>query len=111
MKSQMVVFGCDGTSVMMGVNNEVAAKLKQLCPTPVPIWCVAHRLELSGLDGIKSVLLLAELMETLNGVYKHNSSSAELHAVGKALSIVGKTRLVTSQPPDTVMSGSPKGFS
>lgn len=64
-------------SQMMGVNNEVAAKLKQLCPTPVTIWHVAHRLEVSVLDGIKSLPLPAELMETLNGVYKSNS--AKLH--------------------------------
>lgn len=30
----------------------VAAKLKQLCPSLVPIWCVAHRLELSAFDSI-----------------------------------------------------------
>ncbi|XP_071752885.2 zinc finger protein 862-like [Centroberyx gerrardi] len=91
LKSRMVGFGCDGASVMMGVHNGVAAKLKQLCPSLVPIWCVAHRLELSALDSIKSVPLLAELKETLNGVYKHYSHSAkasrELHALGKAMGI------------------------
>ncbi|KAF3842486.1 hypothetical protein F7725_024437 [Dissostichus mawsoni] len=51
----------------MGVHNGVAAKLKQMCPSIVPIWCVAHRLELSADDSIKSVPLLAELKETLNG--------------------------------------------
>lgn len=76
---------------MMGVNDGVEAKLKQLCPSLVPIWCVAHRLELSALDSIKSVPLLDELKETLNGVYKHYSHSAkvshELHALGKAMGI------------------------
>ncbi|KAK1890856.1 Zinc finger protein 862 [Dissostichus eleginoides] len=78
LKSRMVGFGCDGASLMMGVHNGVAAKLKQMCPSIVPIWCVAHRLELSALDSIKSVPLLAELKETLNGVYKHYSHSAKL---------------------------------
>jgi len=91
LKSRMVGFGCDGASVMMGVHNGVAAKLKQMCPSIVPIWCVAHRLELSALDSIKSVPLLAELKETLNGVYKHYSHSAkasrELHALGKVMGI------------------------
>ncbi|KAJ4947671.1 hypothetical protein JOQ06_009704, partial [Pogonophryne albipinna] len=53
--------------------------------------CVAHRLELSALDRIKSVPLLAELKETLNGVYKHYSHSAkasrELHALEKVMGI------------------------
>ncbi|KAI4801100.1 hypothetical protein KUCAC02_000026, partial [Chaenocephalus aceratus] len=75
----------------MGIHNGVAAKLKQMCPSIVPIWCVAHRLELSALDSITSVPLLAELKETLNGVYKHYSHSAkasrELHALGKVVGI------------------------
>ncbi|KAK5881940.1 hypothetical protein CesoFtcFv8_020577 [Champsocephalus esox] len=91
LKSRMVGFGCDGASVMMGIHNGVAAKLKQMCPSIVPIWCVAHRLELSALDSITSVPLLAELQETLNGVYKHYSHSAkasrELHALGKVMGI------------------------
>ncbi|KAK5881723.1 hypothetical protein CesoFtcFv8_022488 [Champsocephalus esox] len=91
LKSRMVGFGCDGASVMMGVHNGVAAKLNQMCPLIVPIWCVAHRLELSALDSITSVPLLAELKETLTGVYKHYSHSAkasrELHALGKVMGI------------------------
>ncbi|KAI4813074.1 hypothetical protein KUCAC02_024426 [Chaenocephalus aceratus] len=91
LKSRMVGFGCDGASVMMGIHNGVAAKLKQMCPSIVPIWCVAHRLELSALGSITSVPLLAELKETLNGVSKHYSHSAkasrELHALGKVMGI------------------------
>lgn len=78
MKSLMVGFSYDGASVMMGVNNEAAAKLKQLCSSLVPIWCVAHKLKLSEFDSIKSVPLLAELKETLNGVYKHYFHSQRL---------------------------------
>lgn len=42
LKSRMVGFSCDGTSVMLGVNNGVAAKVKQLRPSFVLIWCVAQ---------------------------------------------------------------------
>ena len=53
LKLCLVGFGCDGASVMLGVNDRVAARLKHLCPSLVAIWCVAHRLELTALDCLK----------------------------------------------------------
>ncbi|KAJ8387984.1 hypothetical protein AAFF_G00147750 [Aldrovandia affinis] len=38
LKKRLVGFGCDGASVMLGVNNGVTARLQHLCPSLVPIW-------------------------------------------------------------------------
>ncbi|KAJ8404082.1 hypothetical protein AAFF_G00344320 [Aldrovandia affinis] len=37
LKKQLVGFGCDGASVMLGMNNGVTARLQRLCPSLVPI--------------------------------------------------------------------------
>lgn len=63
---------------MMGVNNGAAAELKQLCISLLSQSGVQLTdLELSALGSIESVPLLAELKETLNGVYKQHSHSAQ----------------------------------
>ncbi|KAJ8367171.1 hypothetical protein AAFF_G00324500 [Aldrovandia affinis] len=37
LKKRLVGLGCDGASVMLGVNNGVTARLQRLCPSLVPI--------------------------------------------------------------------------
>ncbi|KAJ4946760.1 hypothetical protein JOQ06_008806 [Pogonophryne albipinna] len=57
----------------------------------VTIWCVAHRLELTALDSMKSFPALTELKKSINGIYKHYHTSAkatrELKTVAEALNI------------------------
>ncbi|XP_078670963.1 zinc finger protein 862-like [Branchiostoma floridae x Branchiostoma belcheri] len=86
---RLVGFGSDGASVMQGVQNGVAVKLREICPSLVSIWCVAHRLELTALDTVKHVPLLSELKDTLKAIHKHYTYSAkatrELKSLGEAL--------------------------
>ncbi|KAI8522188.1 hypothetical protein Bbelb_019420 [Branchiostoma belcheri] len=77
LRRRLVGFGSDGASVMIGVNNGVAAKLKKFCPSVVSVWRVAHRLQLAALDTIKHNPLQAELKETLKSIYKHYIESAK----------------------------------
>ena len=63
--------GSDGASVMTGVRNGVIAKLRQDVPWLIGIHCVAHKLELAVLDGIRDVQYFADLTEMLKGLYKH----------------------------------------
>ncbi|KAJ8412699.1 hypothetical protein AAFF_G00116500 [Aldrovandia affinis] len=91
LKKRLVGFGCDGASVMLGVNNGVTARLQRLCPSLVPIWCVAHRLELVALDSVKQVPQLQDLKQTLGAIHKHYTCSAkasrELEEISKAMEI------------------------
>ncbi|KAJ8375727.1 hypothetical protein SKAU_G00063070 [Synaphobranchus kaupii] len=91
LKKRLVGFGCDGTSVMLGVNNGVTARLQRLCPSLVPIWCVAHRLELVALDSVKQVPQLQDIKQTLRAIHKHYTCSAkasrELEEISKAMEI------------------------
>lgn len=62
---------------MTGVRNGVIAKLRQDVPWLIGIHCVAHKLELAVLDGIKDVQYFADLTEMLKGLYKHYHYSAK----------------------------------
>ncbi|KAG5273476.1 hypothetical protein AALO_G00151730 [Alosa alosa] len=91
LNTRLVGFGCDGASVMIGQKNGVSARLREICGSLVTIWCVAHRLELAALDSMKSIPILAELKQMINGIYKHYHMSAkanrELNSVAEALGI------------------------
>jgi len=76
-KDGLVAIGSDGASVMTGVRNGVIAKLRQDVSWLVGIHCVAHKLELAVLDGIKDVQYFADLTEMLKGLYKHYHYSAK----------------------------------
>nr|XP_033948165.1 zinc finger protein 862-like [Pseudochaenichthys georgianus] len=91
LKAKLVGFGCDGASVMIGHRNGVSARLKEMFGSLVTIWCVAHRLELTALDSMKSFPALTELKKSINGIYKHYHTSAkatrELKTVAEGLNI------------------------
>ena len=57
-KDGLVAIGSNGASVMTGVRNGVIAKLRQDVSWLIGIHCVAHKLELAVLDGIKDVQYL-----------------------------------------------------
>ena len=52
-KDKLIGFGCDGTSVNIA-GNGLKGYLEQSCPWIVTFWCLAHRLELSIKDALKS---------------------------------------------------------
>lgn len=76
-KDGLVAIGSDGASVMTGVRNGVIAKLRQDVSWLIGIHCVAHKLELAVLDGIKDIQYFADLTEMLKGLYKHYHYSAK----------------------------------
>ena len=73
----LVVCGSDGASAMTGVRNGVIAKFRRDVLWLIGIHCVAHKLELAILDGIKDVQYFADLTEMLKGLYKHYHYSAK----------------------------------
>jgi hypothetical protein len=72
---KLVGFGSDGAAVMVGRNNGVAAKLRELQPCMQSVHCFNHRLELAFKSCCKSVTMLSRLEEFLLGIYYfyHNS--------------------------------------
>ena len=68
-KKKLVGMSTDGASVMLGKNNGVYAKLKELQPSLVAIHCMAHRLELSYKDGVKDLPLYNKLTLFMSNVY------------------------------------------
>ena len=51
---KMIGLGCDGTNVNIGNKSGVKALLKEDIPWVIVFWCLAHRLELSLKDSLKS---------------------------------------------------------
>ena len=51
----LVCANFDGASVMMGSKSGVATSIQQSFPWVIPIHCVANKLELGILDGVKAV--------------------------------------------------------
>ena len=54
-KDKLVGFGCDGANVNIGANG-LRGFLEEHAPWIVMFWCLAHRLELSLQDALKSTL-------------------------------------------------------
>lgn len=88
-KEKIVGFGSDGAAVMIGRKGGVTALMKEEIPYLVDIHCLAHKLELGALDGLKSNPQLNAVKEMLHGIYKqyHQSPKAwrELRSVAETL--------------------------
>ncbi len=59
----------DGAAVMMGVKSGVATRIQESFPWIIPVHCVAHKLELGILDGVKSVEYLAKFEAMVKKIY------------------------------------------
>ncbi|XP_014675882.1 PREDICTED: zinc finger protein 862-like [Priapulus caudatus] len=75
-RKKIVGMGSDGAAVMLGINNGVAALLRQEQPCSIAIHCYAHKLELAYKDAIKVVPLDKKAITLLQGLYYlyHNSA-------------------------------------
>ena len=51
---------------MQGKKNSVAGKLMRDYPHVIPVWCIAHKLQLSVMEALKA---------TLKGIYKYYHGS------------------------------------
>ncbi|XP_076081027.1 zinc finger protein 862-like isoform X2 [Mytilus galloprovincialis] len=67
--SKLIGFCSDGASNMQGIRNGVAALMKRENPEIVVTHCLAHRVELSFKDAIKSSKLYDKTITLLLGLY------------------------------------------
>ena len=67
-ENRLIGFGCDGTNANIGECGGIKRHLKEAVPWAVVIWCLAHRLELSLKDALKSSFFTA-IDELLLQVY------------------------------------------
>ena len=85
----LVSFGSDGASVMVGRHNGVATKLKGENPFLVNVHCIAHCLALSTSQEANSVQLIKDFADILSSLYYHFEKSAvrsnKLHEVQEVL--------------------------
>ncbi|GES95219.1 zinc finger protein 862-like [Rhizophagus clarus] len=68
-------FGSDGASVMLGKKNGVSTKLQTLNPFLTNCHYIAHRLNLAGKDAAKDVLYFEDYEVTLKELYAYFDSS------------------------------------
>ncbi|XP_071486689.1 zinc finger protein 862-like [Diadema antillarum] len=103
MSRKMVGFGSDGANVMLGKNNGVSTRLRELNPELQAVHCTAHRLELAFKDAMKKAPLcnnVNTLLQSLYLYYKYSSKNRSAlkeaaEAVGAPIAIptrVGGTR-------------------
>ena len=66
-KTKVIGFGCDGTNANMA-DEGLNGYLKEAVPWVIVSWCLAHRLELSLKDALKTTFF-ASINELLLQVY------------------------------------------
>lgn len=67
-ENKLIGFGCDGTNANIGERSGLKGHLKEAVPWVIIFWCLAHRLELSLKDALKSSFFTA-IYELLLQVY------------------------------------------
>ena len=75
-KDKLIGFGCDGTSVNI-TGNGLKGYLEQNCPWIVTFWCLAHRLELSIKDALKSTYfsIIDDVLMQLYYLYENSAKN------------------------------------
>ncbi|XP_049904301.1 zinc finger protein 862-like [Epinephelus moara] len=68
-EDKVVAISTDGAAVMVGARSGVVSRLKEKTPYIIGVHCMAHRLELSFKDVIKSISLFQQVEELLSGLY------------------------------------------
>jgi len=69
-KEKVVCANFDGEAVMTCGKTGVAGRLKQRIPHIITIHCVAHKLQLAVLDGVKGCEYLVKSEDTLKTIFK-----------------------------------------
>lgn len=78
----IVGFGSDGCNTMMGCNNSVSTRFRQLCPGIVILKCICHSLHLCSSEACKE---LPPECETLaRNIYNHFKTSSKRQSQLKA---------------------------
>ena len=74
-KDKLIGFGCDGISVNIA-GNGLKGYLENNCPWIVTFWCLAHHLELSMKDALKSTYF-STIDDVLMRLYYFYNNSAK----------------------------------
>ena len=101
--SNMVGFGSDGASVMIGRHNGVAARLKCHQPILTSIHCIAHRLALAAGQSGDSVPYIANTFKpTLRQLfYFYEKSPVRMSGLKAIEQLLQTPQLKLNQPADT----------
>ncbi|CAG2205675.1 unnamed protein product [Mytilus edulis] len=68
-------FVSDGASVMVGKENGVATKLKNIVPTLLSVHCICHRLELACTDTNKDIEYISTIERNFTQLWKYFDDS------------------------------------
>ena len=74
-------FESDGASVMTGVRNRVAVKLKELNPQLINFHCICHRLALACTDSLENVSYIKSVLTWLTQLWRMYQNSPKKMAV------------------------------
>jgi hypothetical protein len=70
----IIGLGSDGCNVMMGANNSVASRLKELCPGIFIFKCICHSIHLCASEGCKNLPRSCEdLARSIFSYFRHSS--------------------------------------
>ena len=87
-EDKLIGFGCDGANANMGESSGLKGHLKEAVPWVVVCWCLAHRLELSLKDALKTSFFTAidELLLQVYYMYENSPKKCcELEVVVEEL--------------------------
>ncbi|XP_045548900.1 zinc finger protein 862-like [Salmo salar] len=94
-RSKLVALGTDGAAVMTGAKNGVVSRLKGDRAYIIGIHCMAHRLQLTFSDAIRSNVMFQKVEDLLSGLYTfyHTSPLNRVNLVN-SFQALGHTPLV-----------------
>ncbi|KAK7944844.1 hypothetical protein WMY93_000572 [Mugilogobius chulae] len=96
--SKLVALGTDGASVMTGAKNGVVSKLKGDRSYIIGIHCMAHRLELSFSDAMRSNIMFQRVELLLGGLYTfYHTSPLNRANLMNSFQALGHMRLVPTR--------------
>ncbi|XP_063408230.1 zinc finger protein 862-like [Mytilus trossulus] len=96
--SKLIGFCSDGASNMQGIRNGVAALMKRENPEIVVTHCLAHRVELSFKDAIKSSKLYDKTITLLLGLYYlYRRGPKQKKALKRAFSALNMTKILPTR--------------
>ena len=79
---ELVGFGSDGCSTMLGQKSGVAVRLKEICPCLINFHCPAHRLQLAIMDVAGNVLTSnSRLIFCRIDLYKKSNNCSRMFTV------------------------------
>eukprot|EP00063_Salmo_salar_P088414 XP_014063249.1 PREDICTED: uncharacterized protein KIAA1586-like [Salmo salar] len=96
--SKLVALGTDGAAVMTGAKNGVVSRLKGDRAYIIGIHYMAHRLELTFSDAIRSNVMFQKVEDLLSGLYTfyHSSPLNRANLINR-FQALGQTPLVPTR--------------